>query len=138
VTVVDSLAPCICCPSDMSLYTCSNSIVVKWAAPRVLDNCSSGLQAACFHLPVRYSVLEPPRFHAPRRCLRNVGTCSFQVRVVGEQLVYATKQLGSADCFRNSYEDAPKSKALLSVPVSAWKPSTAPRRRRGLAFPSIS
>jgi len=137
VTVVDSIAPYLCCPNDITVYTCSNSIPVKWKVI-VTDNATSGLQATCnppsgSSFPIGTTMVSCTATDA----CGNVGSCSFNVTVAGNQLVTVTKTLGVNDCYKTGNETAPvpKSATLLSLP-GPWKLFDEPTagKRFGASF----
>jgi len=105
----------------------------------VLDNAAAGCKRPVFTFRFDFGV-GTTGFHAPRPMpAENVGTVRFKVRVVGEQLVYATNQLGSADCFRKTLmEDARKAKRVIWCRFPAWKTFDSPRRRPRFGVSSIS
>lgn len=115
VTVVDTVAPSLCCPNDMTFTTCSNSVVANWKV-KVTDNCSSGLVATCnppsgSSFPVGTTTVTCTATDA----CGNVGTCSFKVIVKAGTLNWKTVSIGKYDCFKNGTDYTPRSLALKSL-----------------------
>ena len=122
VSVVDTIAPSLCCPNDITVTTCSNSAIVKWTV-KVTDNCTPGLVATCNPpmtdpFPVGTTTVTCTATDA----CGNVGTCSFKVTVKAGTLKWNTVSLGKLDCFKNGsdylvkgVDKTPRSVALKSL-----------------------
>lgn len=124
VSVVDTVAPSLCCPNDITIIAncMSNSAVVNWKV-KVTDNCSSGLVATCnppsgSSFPVGTTTVSCTATDA----CGNVGTCSFKVTVKAGTLMWKTVTLGKQDCFKNGsdyltagVDYTPRSLALKSL-----------------------
>jgi hypothetical protein len=124
VMVADNIPPVVHCPHARTIYACTNSVRIFYAG-WAFDACAG-------YLPVSFSPPSGSFFPVGTTIVTctatdpcgNVGTCTFPVTIIN-QILWGSRQLGLADCYKLPTDPAPKSAALLSLPVSCWKPFDA-------------
>ena len=121
VTVVDTTPPALLCPAPIISRACDDCRPIYYSVP-AFDSCFGPVIPDCnpasgstFCIGTTLVICT-----ATDPC-GNAATCSFPVEVIHQTVIWQSRQLGLADCYKLPTDYAPKSAMLASLTPICWK-----------------